>query len=536
MADLVVIEAPGKLRTIRRSLADNRIHADVVATIGHVRGYDRRLVPLGISVDADDTLHEQRHVLRPNVRRFLAAAIAKADRVVIATDGDQEGHAIAADVAALVRECAPVAPILRMVPTGLDSASLAEAWAAAAPLVLVDAQPGIGRRVADRVFASAQSEPEKGRVIGRVQLGLLQLCADGRVCRQVATLPVQAADGGRPFSATVDLPPGVGEADVLGAFAAAAPARMIGEPVEAPLQTPMDAADALLALEAELSIGIGDAARLLQEMYESGDISYPRTSVRAYTGMGVEAVARLAQVRGILGFQRTTIPSMESGAHEAIRLVGDRDAPDLMRLPRLAGRITEGVRTIVGRRMVESGVPVRREDGHCEGLPLWADRVRIVRDSIRARPGWSSAPPASLVIRERSPAAALVAAMAGAGVGRPSTYASHASRFIGTGWVDDELRLTDAGREVLDSVPGAVRRAAATSAFEAAIEAPGTALERAERALAVLGVVTAWGGATATVDAAPEAMDRAHAPEVETPATEALEYEDEEDVPAYRVG
>ena len=541
MADLVVIEAPGKLRTVKRSLADNRIHADVVATIGHVLGYDRRLAPLGISVGADGTLQEQRHVLRPNVRRFLAAAIAKADRVVIATDGDQEGHAIAADVARLVRDVAPVAPILRMVPTGLDAASLGAAWQAAAPLSPGDVHAGIGRRIADRLFAAVHSQPDEGRVIGRVQLGLLQLCAEGRACRRVAALPVPAADGGRPFSVTVEVPSDVGEGDVLGAFAAASPARPQGDKIEAPLQAPMDAADALLALEAELSIGIEDASRLLQEMYENGEISYPRTSVRAYTGMGVEATARLAQVRAILGFQRKTVPQMESGAHEAIRLVGDRTAPDLMRPPRLAARITDGVRTIIGRRMVESGIPVGREVGQCAGLPPWAEGARIVRDTLRTRPGWSPAPPASMSVRERSPAAALVAAMADAGVGRPSTYARHASRFLSTGWVDDALRLTDVGREVLDSVPLDVRRAAATGAFEVAVEAPGTAQERAERALAVLGVSPAWEGiasseAASAFDAdASEAVSNGADPSAGMSAPDALEYEDEEDVPAYRM-
>lgn len=540
MADLVVIEAPGKLRTVKRSLAENQVHADVVATIGHVFGYERRLAPLGISEDADGTLQEQRHVLRPNVRRFLAAAIAKADRVVIATDGDQEGHAIASDVAGLVHEVAPSAPVLRMVPTGLDADSIGQAWRSARPLSPSDANAGIGRRIADRMFAAAFSQPDEGRVLGRVQIGLLQLCDEGRVCRHVASLPVPAADGGRPFAVTVEVPSGIGEPEVLSAFAAASPAISPAGKVEACLQAPMDAPDALLALEAELSIDIEEASRLLQEMYESGEISYPRTGVRAYTGMGVDATARLAQVRGILGFQRKTIPQMEAGAHEAIRLVGDRGAPDLMRPPRLAPRITDAVRTIVGRRMIESGIPVAREEGQCAGLPAWAEGAKIVRDTLRVRPGWWAAPPANLVVRERSPAAALVAAMAEAGVGRPSTYARHASRFLSTGWVDEGLRLTDAGREVLAEVPIEVRRAAATGAFEAAVEGPGTTKERAERALSTLSVSPSWEAASPgeaitsafESEALGDASDQERA---EASALDALEYEDEEDVPAYRM-
>lgn len=533
MADLVVIEAPGKLRTVRRGLAANYVRVDVVATLGHVRGYDRRLAPLGIVIDAEQTLSEDRHILRPNVRRFLAAAIGKADRIVIATDGDQEGHAIAVDVAALVHEVAPHAAMYRMVPSGLDPESLGEAWRSAVPFSPVEAQAGIARRVADRVFAASLSDPEQGVVIGRVQLGLLQMCADGRACRQVATLPVPAADGGRPFLATVDVPAGVSQASVQEAFASIAPVRVQGEAYLAPLQAPMDAADALLALDAELSMSIDDAARFLQEMYENGEISYPRTGSHAFTGMGANAVARLAQVRGILGFRRDVVPQMDAGAHEAIRLVGTRAAPDLMRPPCLAPSVTDGVKTIIGRRMVESGIEVQREDGDCSQLPLWASGARLVREMVRTRPGWQSGPPSAVSIRERSPEAALVAAMAGAGVGRPSTYSRHATRFMATGWVDEDLSLTGEGRRVLSSIPGDVCRAAATGAFERAVDAPGTIVERAERALAVLGVAPVW----ETNLVAAEQVDDARAPRLEPePPHEAPEYEDDEEIPVYGMG
>ena len=525
MTDLVIIEAPGKLRTVRSGLTAAGVDARVVATIGHLRGYSRRLAPLGVSIDRrDGVVTEDRPLLRQNVRRFLAKEIALATRVVIATDGDHEGHVIADDMASMVAEVAPATPVLRMVPSGLDALSLARAYAQARPLDRTASLPGMARRIADRCFAARHSRPEEGRVVGRVQLGLLALCAQGRVFRRVMTAPLPAADGGRPFTVSVELPATVSNEQAQAWVTSAGP--VVAGAATDGCRPPMDGADALLSLEADLGLTIADAARLLQEMYEGGRISYPRTSARAYTGMGAAAAETLSRVRGILQFQMDRVPLVTDEAHEALRLVGD-ESPDLMRPPRLAGRVVDGALTVIGRRMVESGLPMVRQAGVLTTAARAAPfEVHLERQVGGPRVAWSLSTPEAVRIRERSPEAALVAAMSRAGVGRPSTVARHATKLMASGWVDERLVLTDTGHEVLAAFPDATIAAAASPAFEAAIDAGGCVISRIDAALSSL---------QPTDEMAPEWLDSHVAPDQPESDMDDLEFEDDEDFPAYRL-
>ena len=538
--DLVVIEAPGKLASLRRALETNGVRARVVATIGHLRGYRRRLDPLGITLSAGEPDRiEDRPILRPNVRKFLANAIGSADRILIATDADQEGHAIAQDVADLAQEVAPSRPLLRMLTPGMDVASVNAALRHLTALEPTAAMPGIARRIADRTFAAGYSDPAAGRVIGRVQAGLLHLCQQGAVRRRVAIGAVACANGGAPFTARVEVPAHVNDDQVARVFAGA---RAVPVSVsQTVLRTPMDGADALLGLEAELGLSIDQAADLLQEMYEQGRITYPRTAARAYTGLGVAGAAHLAQVRSIMRFQERAVPRLEDGAHEALRITsqsrqGDRLGPDLMRPPRLYGNASDGVITIIGRSMIESGVPVTRTQGKVEDLPGWAAGMVVERDTGRSGVPWRDSTPPALRVRERSPEAAVVAAMAAAGVGRPSTYARHARRLVDSGWVDEQLQLTPAGERALEAVPPITRQAAASPAFERAMEAAGPVPERVASALAALACEDAiaqapWRSCGDLADA----PDRDETAQLDDPGPDELLYEDEEDAPAYRM-
>lgn len=478
--DLVVIEAPGKLRAMRLAMSKLGVDAEVTATLGHLYENPRSLRPVAIERDEDGELHEtMRRVVRPNVLAQLVSALGRCSRLVIATDDDQEGHVIAQDIAGVARQARPDLRVLRLRCTGLDPASVREAWAKLAPLEEDDAVPGTARRMVDRLVGAAYTDFGTGVAVGRVQSAVLGLCQAGAATRRVSTVPVPAADGGRPFQLTVELPASVALEALMG-LAAQLPPVAAAQVIQAPRVAPMNGGDALLALESDLGLTIDAAADLLQDLYEAGKISYPRPASRGMSAGSAEAVGRLAAVRGILAFKQNALPrhTLEAGPHEAVRVLSTD--VNLVKPLSLRKTMQEAAEVALARRTIEAGVVGTREIADTRGLPLWARSGILVRDTYPRLP-WASA--ASVQVRQRSPEAALVAAMMAARVGRPSTWAGHACRLVKRQLVDDQLGLTPAGLASLEAAPAALRRPAGSQAVEAWIERAGSVTARVDAAL-----------------------------------------------------
>ena len=89
MSNLVIIESPGKVKTIKSCLGKNY---DVIASVGHVRDLPKS--SLGIDVNKD---FEPKYVViqgKTKVINELKQKANEADRVFLATDPDREGEAI----------------------------------------------------------------------------------------------------------------------------------------------------------------------------------------------------------------------------------------------------------------------------------------------------------------------------------------------------------------------------------------------------------------------------------------------------------
>lgn len=91
---LVIVESPAKARTIARYLGNEY---DVAASVGHVMD----LPPKELGVDLEHGFEPTYEVIRGKgqVIRDLKARARKADRIILATDPDREGEAIAGHVA-----------------------------------------------------------------------------------------------------------------------------------------------------------------------------------------------------------------------------------------------------------------------------------------------------------------------------------------------------------------------------------------------------------------------------------------------------
>lgn len=98
MRNLVIVEAAGKVDTLRASLKSIGFSADVIATVGHVADNPRSLNPICLDTDLRETAYafrEDRLALLGKIQR----AAFNADRIYIATDDDHEGDVIAQDMA-----------------------------------------------------------------------------------------------------------------------------------------------------------------------------------------------------------------------------------------------------------------------------------------------------------------------------------------------------------------------------------------------------------------------------------------------------
>ncbi len=89
MVNLVIIESPGKVSTIKNSLGSTY---KVVASVGHVRDLPKS--SLGIDIENDFKAHYINIRGKGELIRELKKEAKKADRVFLATDPDREGEAI----------------------------------------------------------------------------------------------------------------------------------------------------------------------------------------------------------------------------------------------------------------------------------------------------------------------------------------------------------------------------------------------------------------------------------------------------------
>ena len=96
---LVVVESPAKAKTIKKYLGKGY---QVMASYGHVRD----LLPKEGAVQPDDDFAMKYVVIEKNAHhvKAIADALKKYDELLLATDPDREGEAIAFHLCELMRE------------------------------------------------------------------------------------------------------------------------------------------------------------------------------------------------------------------------------------------------------------------------------------------------------------------------------------------------------------------------------------------------------------------------------------------------
>ncbi len=166
---LVIVESPAKARTISGFLGDGYV---VMASIGHIRDLPKS----GLSIDVDDHFRPD-YIVPPEKKKVVAdlkRALGDASELILATDEDREGEAIAWHVREVLN---PRVPVKRMVFHEITRSAIEEALAHPRELdtKLVEAQEG--RRVLDRLVGYELSPVLWRKVMPRLSAGRVQSVA-----------------------------------------------------------------------------------------------------------------------------------------------------------------------------------------------------------------------------------------------------------------------------------------------------------------------------------------------------------------------
>ncbi|HEU4425326.1 MAG TPA: type I DNA topoisomerase, partial [Pilimelia sp.] len=383
---LVIVESPAKAKTISGYLGPGFV---VEASLGHVRDLPRNAADVPakykkepwarLGVDVDNGFAAL-YVVSPDRRQQitkLKRLVGEADELLLATDEDREGEAIAWH---LVETLKPKVPVKRMVFHEITKPAIQAAVSNPRDIDrdLVDAQEA--RRILDRLYGYEVSPVLWKKVMPRLSAGRVQSVATRIVVERerqrmrfrsaeywdiLATLAVEAeagrtagADGPRSFNATLialdgdriatgkDFEPTTGRVrpgaavvhlDANGARGLAA--RLDGRPFtvtrveEKPYRRRPYAPFITSTLQQEASRKLRFSAqqtmRTAQRLYENGYITYMRTDSVNLSETAL-AAAR-TQVAELYGERFVpTQPRRYTGrvknaqeAHEAIRPAGD---------------------------------------------------------------------------------------------------------------------------------------------------------------------------------------------------------------------
>ena len=511
---LVVVESPNKVRKLREYLGPGY---DVVATVGHFRDLPDR--EMGIDTSSFEMKYE---VKKGDVAKRLREAASSASEVILATDPDREGEAIAWHVAQTLRLRRPVRARFHEI----TAAAVRRAVSDAGPLNqdLVDAQQA--RRGLDRLVGYEVSPLLRpfgsGHSAGRVQSATLHLVVlrererEAFVREPYWTLSAAYGEG---FSARYATPNEKGDlVDARLTTEAAAQAialRARGPHVVMSVTTedrerkpkpPFTTSTLQQAASVTLGFEPDQTMKLAQALFEAGHITYHRTDSVALSPEAIE-MARAFIARDFPAALPAEPPAYKAKAnaqeaHEAIRPthlepgpadLGEREAAlyDLVRRRFLASQAKAAViaETIVCIRSGDTAWRARGETVKFPGFLRYLARdEESEQKAERDEDGAAALPPLAvgqrLTLRavevkrqetkppSRYTRASLIAEMERKGIGRPSTYAATVAVLFEREYLGTEKRHvfpTTRGR-LIDEMLGRAFPSVLEVAYTAAME------------------------------------------------------------------
>jgi DNA topoisomerase-1 len=500
--DLIILESPNKRADVEKYARKCGLDVKVMATVGHL--VDLPPMADGAAVNLESFTPERLVARNPRAKETIAAlkaVIARAARVIVATDPDREGEAIAAQVWQWIPSGKAWRAKFEEITAGGVAAGLAK-MTRELDGHAVDAS--VARRLIDRLAGWHASQlvfdklpQRRGLSAGRLQSAALLLVVErfreNQGFKPVVTFGVRARlreAGGGEFWArlTVQGKPSVfqtrGEASSIKLPVQVVVSKLeVARKAEKP-RPPFEATSWLQVAQKTLGLSVKDATAATQALFETGSTTYPRTdSVRVSEDAIAWARAQILErfgskyVPGTPWIYKDSDASVQ-GAHEAIRPTLSADTEALQQ--RKAGQWGSAYGLIEARflasqaaaREVEQTVVVCSGgeiellgEGQVELFAGWRDVLGtdLREEGTNERPGKSDddvdladALPRlqqgelldvleSEVVTHTTKAkplhsqASLIAELKRRGIGRPSTYHSVVPILLSRLWAEEKI-------------------------------------------------------------------------------------------------
>lgn len=470
MRDLFVIEAPGKARQLEELLQGLGIEAKVQATKGHLYEMPKRATPLGIDAGFRDF---ERKLIDPQIGQRLREAAMESDNVFVATDADQEGDVIAWDVAELLSDIHGTPFRVRL--RGMDPDSIKEAIDGASLVSKRDAVPGRTRAIVDRMIGGVFSN--NGVAVGRIGSALLGVIKDEAPATRRVLLVAPSKDQGRPWTAECTIKAPITSDIAKKLVAVKFPALDVESRGNSAPTAPYNMGQIMVRAGDELDMSPKEASESLQKLYEAGRMSYPRAGSKGISKSVMRKIARELKKAGYTFDEEKTPDKKVADVHDAPYPIGGVQA---QQDPVRQGH-EEGLRTLVARDLIKTGQTHVQETGvgataaaflRSKGFaPEVCDHVGKLhwrRETGPRYPGQESWPKSKTW--SRRPDTVLLEAAVEKGLGRPSTWANHITKFMERQLVDDDLQLTAKGREWIARTPPILLNPQISAAIEQACE------------------------------------------------------------------
>lgn len=442
---LFVIEAPGKVKALTDTLKKLGVGKfEVFGTKGHMFTMPASLDPLGIDEDYNENLIEVRS---KDIVEELIEKAKSAKSVYVATDPDYEGDVIASDVEKVVRRYC--SNILRIRMLGFDADSVSSAIKNATAVNHSDANPGIARRVVDRIIGATLSNPPY-IYMGRVQSSLLSTLVQKDPVIGYVNASIPCKTGGF-FEAKIPVTRKNKERiELITDKLSNIPSVPVKEERVIKLKPASlwDCGNTVIEVSKQTGIPVKQVVDHMQRLYEDGKMSYPRSDSANLSVAGSNKASNLARKYGVSysAPEHIVENDMVQGAHESphplvdidVTLDLDKLSPEQSVLSVIArNHLLAGNKNLFAKVATPDLSSLEEDVSYIawrkieyKNLP-WSVRNWISKDTY-----FEAEPLDRIILRM----------MKDGNLGRPSTYVNHIDKFISRKLVNEFAELTGKGK------------------------------------------------------------------------------------------
>lgn len=333
MKNLVIVESPGKVKTIEKFLGKDY---KVMSSFGHIRDLEKR----GMSVDITGNFTPRYEIPadKKNLVRELKAAAKEADTVWLASDEDREGEAISWHLYEVLDLKPENTHRIVFHEITEDAIKNAIKNPRDIDIDMVNAQQA--RRVLDRIVGFELSPVLWKKIKPSLSAGRVQSVALRLVCDREKEIDAFTPEPFFRINGKFGIPGGSAEleGECSRRFAGESEAReflslcdgarfAVGEVVKKPVTRKPSPPFTTSTLQQEagrkLGFSVNTTMRVAQSLYESGHITYMRTDSTNLSKLALDTIA--AEIKGTYGdaYLHTrkyhTSSKGAQEAHEAIR-------------------------------------------------------------------------------------------------------------------------------------------------------------------------------------------------------------------------